>query len=294
MNFPLEKIAIIGVGMIGGSFGLALKNNQVVREIVGCGRTEKNLQNAIAGGAIDRYVLDPVQAVDGADLIVFAAHNKSFAETLERIAPALKKGAVVTDVGSVKAPIVELGEKLTPQGCYFVGAHPIAGKEKSGSINLVEDLFRDRRCILTPTENTDPGALALVRKVWEQIGAIMIEFDPQHHDRVLAAISHLPHLVAYTLVNAVGELGKKDDEVMLFPAGGFGDITRIASSNPEMWRDIFLMNHHAMVEVIDVFLGKLQRLRGEIENDDGEALLKDFTAAKKTRETILVHGRPGG
>lgn len=294
MNFPLAKVAIIGVGMIGGSLGLALKQNKVAREIVGCGRTEKNLQNAVAGGAIDRYVLDPAQAVADAELIFFAAHNKAFAETLKLIGPALKKGAVITDVGSVKAPIVEIGERLTPEGCYFVGGHPIAGKEKSGAINLVDGLFTDRRCILTPTTKTDSGALALVRKAWEMIGSIMIEFDPHHHDRVLAAISHLPHLIAYTLVNAVGELGEKDDEVLMFPAGGFGDITRVASSNPEMWRDIFLMNREAVVEVIDVFLGKLQRLRGEINSEDGEALFKDFAMAKKTRETILVHGTPGG
>jgi prephenate dehydrogenase len=210
----------------------------------------------------------------------------SIAAMTERIAPALAPGAIVTDGGSVKGEIVASCEPLMPAGTHFVGGHPIAGTEKSGVDASFSTLYVNRRCILTPTPNTDPVALAKVKKMWRIAGSEVVLMDTDKHDRVLAAISHLPHMVAYALVNAVGDYDRFDESILKYSAGGFKDFTRIASSDPAMWRDIALMNRDGIVELTDFFTAYLSELRTLVVNGDAEGLQEFFAKSKEKRDAI--------
>lgn len=281
-----NRMAVVGVGLIGGSLARILREKGEVGEIVGIGRTEKNLLRAVELGVIDRYSQDPCEGVRGADLVFLATPVRSIAAVLERIAPSLSTGCIVTDGGSVKASVVAECEPLMPPGTHFVGGHPIAGTENSGVNASFSTLFQGKRCIVTPTPRTDGQALATVIRMWESAGSEVIRMEPEKHDRIVAAISHLPHMVAYSLVNAVEGYDRLDESILSYSAGGFRDFTRIASSDPAMWRDIALTNRSALLEMMDFFSGYFGSLRFLVESGDGPGLERFFAESKKSRDAI--------
>jgi prephenate dehydrogenase len=283
----IKKLAVIGVGLIGGSLARVLREKGAVGEVVGIGRGEANLKRGVELGVLDSYCLDAREGVRGADLVFVATPVCSIPTVVAEIAPYLAPGAIVTDGGSVKEFVVEACEPLMPQGTYFVGGHPIAGTEHSGVDASFASLYQGKRCILTPTGRTDPGALAKVVEIWKLAGSTVPLMDPVQHDRVVAAISHLPHMVAYSLVNAVDGYDRFGGELLSFSAGGFRDFTRIASSDPVMWRDIALTNRDAILETMDFFAGYLARLRSMVENGDSGALESFFLNSKQKRDAIL-------
>ncbi|MEK9142425.1 MAG: prephenate dehydrogenase/arogenate dehydrogenase family protein, partial [Nitrospirota bacterium] len=241
MAVHFKQVAIIGVGLIGGSLGMILRRKALADHVVGVGRRVENLKTAVALGAIDRYVADPQEGVRGADLVVLATPVDTYERHLQEWAHCLAPGAIVSDVGSVKGTLVERSETAMPTGVHFVGAHPIAGKEKTGVAAGSDQLFKGARCILTPTTRTDQTALDRVRQLWEEAGSIVLLMDPHLHDQILGAVSHLPHVAAFALMNALAEL--RDQQVPSLDlaghsGGGLRDTTRIAASSPEMWRDI--------------------------------------------------------
>lgn len=283
----INRLAVIGVGLIGGSLARVLRERGAVGEIVGIGRGESNLRKAVELGVIDRYAFDPGAGVAGADLVFLATPVCSIADITAQIAPHLAPGAVVTDGGSVKGDIVAACEPLMPAGAHFVGGHPIAGTEHSGVEASFSSLYEGRRCIITPTPRTDRDALAKVVRMWEIAGSDVVIMDVEKHDRVLAAISHLPHMVAYALVNAVEGYDRFEESILRYSAGGFRDFTRIASSDPVMWRDIALMNREAVVEMMDHFSSYFRTLRELVAKGDGEGLEQFFRESKESRDAIL-------
>lgn len=283
----INRLAIIGVGLIGGSLARVLREKGEVGEIVGIGRGEANLKRAVELGVVDCYTTDPCAGVRDADLVFLATPVCSIAATVERIAPFLAPGCVVTDGGSVKEGIVAPCERLMPAGTHFVGGHPIAGTERSGVDASFATLYRGKRCILTPTATTDEEALRKVARMWEIAGSEVILMDVLKHDRVVAAISHLPHMVAYSLVNAVEGYDRFDESIIKYSAGGFRDFTRIASSDPDMWRDIALMNRDAILEMMDSFSSYFAELRSLVEKGDGEGMRRFFEESKRSRDAIL-------
>ena len=282
----IRRMAIIGVGLIGGSLARILREKGEVGEVVGIGRGAANLARAVELGVIDRYEHDPAAGVAGADLVFLATPVCTIADIVRQIAPALAPGCVVTDGGSAKGEIVAACEPLMPPGTFFVGGHPIAGTEKSGVEASFATLYQGRRCIITPTQRTDPAALAKVVNMWELAGSEVALMDVVKHDRVLAAVSHLPHMVAYSLVNAVGEYDGCDEKIIKYSAGGFRDFTRIASSDPVMWRDIALQNRASILEMMDYFADYFARLRRLVANGDSAGLEEFFTSSRSHRETI--------
>jgi prephenate dehydrogenase len=278
---------VVGVGLIGGSLARALRQQGAVAEIVGIGRGEENLRRAVELGVIDRWTADPEEGVAGADMVFLATPVCTIVPLVARLAPLLAPGAIITDGGSVKEEIVRGCEPLMPTGTFFVGGHPIAGTEHSGVEASFATLYQGRRCILTPTGSTDPAALEKVRLMWQLAGSEVVVMDPHKHDRVVAAISHLPHMVAYSLVNAVGGYDRFDENILTYSAGGFRDFTRIASSDPAMWRDIALMNREAVLEMMDYFNRHFDRLRQLVEAGDGAGLQGFFQESKASRDAIL-------
>jgi prephenate dehydrogenase len=240
-------------------------------------------------GAIDRYVADARDGVQDADLVILATPVDTYDRHLKAWASALKAGAIVSDVGSVKGALVELAEKLVPSHVRFVGAHPIAGREKTGVAAGSLDLFQGTRCILTPTSRTDPDALRLIKELWEAAGSQVFVMDPFVHDQVLGAVSHLPHVAAFCLVNALTDIGEQtapELDLLAYSGGGLRDTTRIAASSPEMWRDIFVWNRDNLVRMIDVYEAHLRRLKHLIQAGDGPGLEKELERAKQVREKL--------
>ena len=283
----IERLAVVGVGLIGGSLARVLREQEAVGEIIGIGRGEANLRKAVELGVVDRYVTDIRAGVEGADMVFLATPVRTITGLVENIAASLSPGCIVTDGGSVKEEIVVQCERLMPPGTFFVGGHPIAGTEHSGVEASFSSLYRGRRCIITPSPETDKKALDIVVRMWQLAGSEVVLMDAAKHDRVLAAISHLPHMVAYALVNAVGGYDRFDESILNYSAGGFRDFTRIASSDPVMWRDIALMNRDSLLEMMDFFSKYLLQLRGVIERGDGAALEEFFARSKEQRDAIL-------
>lgn len=279
-----QKIAVLGVGLIGGSLAMVCKQKGLAKLIVGYGRRPGNLKKAVKLGIIDRFFQDLHETVKGADLIVMATPVGQFEALASEMAPALSKEAIVTDVGSVKGGLVTRLERLLPNGSRFVGAHPIAGKEKTGVEAASATLFVGAQCILTPTERTNPSALESVKALWEATGSKLVLMDPVQHDQVLAAVSHLPHLAAYALVNTVLETKVQGQEVLPFSAGGFRDFTRIAASSPEMWRDICLLNRDPILGMIEAYEKTVARLKQLIRQGDGKGLEAEFKRARQARD----------
>ena len=282
----IRRLAIIGVGLIGGSLARILRECGQVGEVIGIGRGRANLERAVELGVIDRFSHDPVDGVAGADLVFLATPVCTIADLVQKIAPGLAPGCIVTDGGSVKGEIVASCEPLMPPGTFFVGGHPIAGTEKSGVDASFATLYQGRRCILTPTPDTSPEALAKVQRMWEIAGSDVILMDTFKHDRAMGAVSHLPHMVAYSLVNAVGEYDRCDENLLKYSAGGFRDFTRIASSDPIMWRDIAVMNRDALLEMMDFFAGRFADLRRLVESSDSQGLEQFFASSKEYRDGI--------
>ena len=287
MSLIIKRLAVIGVGLIGGSFALALRQAGAVERIVGIDSDRSNLELALSLGLIDEIADNACAGVSDADVVFISVPVRSIASVLRSIAHALPPGCVVTDGGSVKAAIVKECDALIPPGCNFVGGHPIAGTENSGAAAAFPGLFKGKRCVLTPGVTSEAKALDTVDRLWTAAGADVCRMEAGHHDRIFAEISHLPHAVAYTLVHAVGTADVEGENVLSYTAGGFRDFTRIASSDPVMWRDISLMNKNALLASIDGFSASLSELRRRIDNDDCDGLTEFFTTAKKFRDGIL-------
>lgn len=283
----INRLAVVGVGLIGGSLARILREKGEVGEIVGIGRGVANLERAVELGVIDRFEHDLKRGVADADMVFLATPVCTIAGIVAEIAPALHCGAIVTDGGSVKEEITVACEKLLQQGTFFVGGHPIAGTEKSGVDASFSTLYKGKRCILTPTGQTDMSALQKVKRMWELAGSEVVLMDPVKHDKVVAAISHLPHMVAYSLVNAVGDYDGCDENILKYSAGGFRDFTRIASSDPVMWRDIAVQNRSAVLEMMDFFAASYAELRALVANSDAEGLERFFKRSRDHRESIL-------
>ncbi|MBF0435335.1 MAG: prephenate dehydrogenase/arogenate dehydrogenase family protein [Magnetococcales bacterium] len=292
MAFYIKRMTVIGLGLIGGSLARALRRKALVGEVVGVNRHRESLERAVALGVIDRFSTDPEDGVRDADLVVVATPVRAIVPTIARAAPGMMRGAVVTDAGSVKGRIVAACEAVMPQGVDFVGGHPIAGTEHSGVEASFATLFEGSRTILTPTEHTAKDALELVTLVWEATGSTVETMDPLHHDKVLAATSHLPHLMAYNIVKTLSDLENDvQSEVFRFAASGFRDFTRIASSDPTMWRDICLENREAILEMIGRFGQDLQTLRDLVHDGNGDALHQIFSQSRATRDRVLKIGK---
>ena len=283
----IPRLAVIGVGLIGGSLALALKAAGAVGEVVGIGRGLENLEKALELGVVDRFTRDLAEGVGEADLVFLSTPVLTLDEVAAAVIPHMKRGAVLTDGGSVKGAVLRAIEPLLPEGIHFVPGHPVAGTEKSGAEAAFATLYKGRRCILTPTVRTDPGALDLVRKAWEAAGSEVVVMEAEKHDRILAAISHLPHMVAYSLVNAVGSYDRYEENILEYSAGGFRDFTRIASSDPTMWRDIALTNREALVEMMERFTAFFVELKEDILLGDGDKLYEFFLRSKRSRDAIL-------
>ncbi len=281
-----ERVVVIGVGLIGGSLAMVLKEKEIAKHITGVGRGVKNLEVARNRGIIDDFTHDAKSAVDGADLIILATPVCNIARILEDISQYLKRGAIVTDVGSVKKSILDDAESIIPKDVHFVAGHPIAGTENSGSDAAFSELFDGRICILTPTRRTDKDALEKIRMLWRQAGSDVIFMDADKHDMILAAISHLPHVVVYALVNTVSRIKDYEEDILDYSAGGFTDFTRIASSSPEMWRDIFLLNRKAILNMIGRFQDGLEQLKRLIESNDAVGLFQELNKAKTVRDSL--------
>jgi prephenate dehydrogenase len=283
----IERLAIIGVGMIGSSLALALKQAGAVGHVVGFGRNQLNLEKGIELGVIDSYQKSVVEAVDGADMVVVAVPLGAMQTVFEQISGAITDNMVITDVGSAKASVVKVAEE-----CFgirvgqFVPAHPIAGAEKSGVEAGVASLYQNRRVILTPLDSTDPAAVARVEGMWLSCGAKIDYLAVEHHDKVLAATSHLPHMLAYSLVNYLSSLNEHD-EIFNYAAGGFRDFTRIASSDPVMWRDVCISNSEALLSFIEGYKNELDQVSTAIRDQDGERLLRLFGKAKSERDLLI-------
>ena len=284
----IQRLCIIGVGLIGGSLARALREAGEVGEVIGCGRGEANLQAAVRLGVVDRYDTDPAHAVAGADVVVVAVPLGAMEAVLRSIVPHLAPEAIVTDVGSAKGSVVaDVARVYGGIPPRFVPGHPIAGTENSGVEASFATLFKRRRVILTPLAETAATAHRLIQQMWELTGAEVVDMGVRHHDAVLAATSHLPHLLAYTLVDTLARLDDRA-EIFRYAAGGFRDFTRIASSDPTMWRDICVANREQLLEMIALFNADLAQLAEAIRNDDPAALLATFQRAKRARDNLYL------
>lgn len=283
-DFSSKRLCVIGVGLIGGSLVRALRQSGCVDEVVGCGRGRENLELAVELGVIDRFEIDPAKAAADADMVVLATPVSGTAGILARIYPVLASDAVVTDAGSTKGSVLQdIRDQLGEIPARFVAGHPVAGTEESGVGASFAELYQGRRVILTPLADTDPEALNRVKAMWEAAGAVTCEMSAEHHDEVLAATSHLPHLLAYGLVDTLATMEERR-ELFAYAAGGFRDFTRIASSSPDMWADIVSANRAALLPVLERYLADMQTLKSAIEKDDRTALLDSFSRAKQARD----------
>ncbi len=278
-----DRIAVLGPGMIGASFSRAMKARGLVRHVVGYARNEEVLKSSVEKGYIDSYETDPALACKDADLVMFSTPAETFVSLAKEISGSLKKGALVIDAGSVKGSLAYNLEALMPDSVHYVPCHPIAGSEMSGPDASSPDLFQGAYCIITPTENTDPGALESVTRLWESLGAHIEELHPMYHDKVYALVSHFPHLVMFAMVNAASEM---DESALRFTGAGFDDSTRIAKSAPSLWRNIFMMNSNNLIDCIDALVDGLGSMRSALSSGDGKTIESALARAQKARISI--------
>ncbi|MEK7703084.1 MAG: prephenate dehydrogenase/arogenate dehydrogenase family protein [Nitrospirota bacterium] len=276
MAILFKQMTVIGVGLIGGSFALAAKKAKLTETVVGYGKKRGDLHKAASMGAVDRFFLKLSKAVESADIIVLATPVATFEPIVSMMAPYLKKGAIVTDVGSVKGELVSKIESLLAGRATFVGGHPMAGLEKSGIQFAKPTLFDKNLTILTPTAMTDSKALKKVAALWEGMGAKVVKLDPKKHDQIMSVVSHLPHLVAYTLMEVFSHPRMTKLDPLPFSAGSLRDFSRVAESSPELWSQIFRLNKTAVIEAIDLYQETLEKLK------------KTILAADKGKETDLL------
>jgi prephenate dehydrogenase len=279
-----ERIAVIGVGLIGGSLASACRGH-IARRVIGLDINQTHLRRAVALGLVDQPG-DLPAGVAEADLVVVAVPVGAMVDVVRAIAPHLAPACIVTDVGSVKGDLVAEVEAEIPHGRAYVAGHPIAGTERSGPEAARADLFRNNLCILTPTSRTSPEAIEHVTRLWEMVGSRVIRMDPLQHDRIFGLVSHLPHVVAYALMRALPSLAEDGEELVQFSAGGLRDFTRIAASDPVMWRDIVLQNRKEVLDAIARFHKVLQRFEEMIRTQDAAGLIAEFQRAKEIREQL--------
>jgi cyclohexadieny/prephenate dehydrogenase len=293
MSVPMfPRLALIGIGLIGGSIALAARRAGVAGHIAISSRTPETLARAEQLKLGDSYDADPAAAAREADCVILSIPVGAVGAITAAIAGGFKPGAIVSDVGSVKASVVAAMKPHIPKGVHFVPAHPVAGTEYSGPDAALVDLFDNRWCILTPPEGTDPAAVETLAAFWRALGANVETMSPEHHDLVLAITSHVPHLIAYNIVGTAADLESvTQGEVMKFSAGGFRDFTRIAASDPTMWRDVFLNNREAVLEMLGRFSEDLTALQRAIRWGDGDALFNLFARTREIRRGIIAAGQ---
>ena len=283
-----ERIALIGIGLIGSSLARVARRDGLAGQVVACARREETLAKARALDLADVFTDDPVAAVADADLVVLCTPVGAYGALARAIGPHLATGAIVTDVGSVKGAAIANIAPHIPAGAHFVPGHPVAGTERSGPEAGFDSLFEGRWCILTPAADCDPDAVERVAELWRHAGMLIELMDVTHHDRVLAITSHLPHLIAYSIVDTVVELEQSTQkQVIKYAAGGFRDFTRIAASDPVMWRDIFLQNSGPVLEMLGRFSEDLARLQRAIRHGEGEVLEDYFTRTRAIRRGVI-------
>ena len=292
MNNTFEKVCIIGLGLIGGSIGLAIKRSNISNQITGYARSNSTLERAIELGLVDSVKNNLQDAVNNSDLVILATPLSTFRELVEEMNPFLKKGCIITDTGSAKLTVIEDLKDILPNGVEFVPGHPIAGTEESGPDAGFAELFDNRWCILTPTEDNNINAVDLVRGFWESIGSKVEIMDAMHHDKVLAITSHIPHLIAFNIVGTANNLANvTEKEVVKYSAGGFRDFTRIAASDPKMWSDIFTYNSDAVLEMLDLFSNDLAKLKAAVIKKDSDLLFSNFEKTREVRKNIIDAGQ---
>ena len=288
MKEPFASVALIGLGLINSSLARVLRDKSPGTEIVGCARSQATLDTSVALGFVDRVTLDPTEAVQGCDLVVLGTPVGTFASLAAQIGPHLAAGAILTDVGSVKGAVVSALAPHLPAGVHLVPGHPVAGTEHSGPEAGFAALFDGRWCILTPPADADPAAVERIAQLWRMAGMTVEVMDVEHHDAVLAITSHLPHLIAYNIVGTVTDLEEETrQEVFKYAAAGFRDFTRIASSDPVMWRDIFLNNRGAVLEMLGRFTEDLSALQRAVRRGDGDYLETLFTRTRAIRRGVI-------
>jgi prephenate dehydrogenase len=286
MALLFNRLVIVGVGLIGGSLGLAARERGLVGEVIGFGRTEANLRVALERGIIDAYTFDPAEAARGTDLLLLAVPVEATGPTAEKFIPFLQPGCVITDAGSTKEQVVNIMERLLPPTLPFVGAHPIAGTEHAGAAAAFATLFERRLCVLTPTARTETAALTRVRALWEGVGMRVELMDVVTHDQVLARVSHLPHMIAFSVMNAVTEAQVAGIDLLAYAGSAFADLTRVAASPVEMWRDICLSNRDAVLAALSEFERALAQLKRYVADGDGEALAAAIDRARTERQRL--------
>ena len=281
-----NRLVIAGVGLIGGSLGLAARERGLIGEVVGFGRTEANIKVALERGIIDSYTFEPAEAAAGADLFLLAVPVAATGRVMAQFIPHLQPGCIVTDAGSVKEQVVTILEQLLPPTLPCVGAHPIAGTEHAGAGAAFASLFEDQLCILTPTATTDQTALAQVRSLWEGVGMRVEEMDMRIHDQVLARVSHLPHMIAFSVMNAMLAKPVSGVDALAYSGSAFDSLTRVAASPVEMWRDICVENRDALLSAVTEFESALAQLKAAIAKGDGEALADAMSQAQTERQRL--------
>ncbi|MBI3757441.1 MAG: prephenate dehydrogenase/arogenate dehydrogenase family protein [Deltaproteobacteria bacterium] len=281
-----NRLIIVGVGLIGGSLGLAAQGRGLVGEVVGFGRTEANLKIALERGIINSYTFDPAEAACGADLLLLAVPVEATRSTIEKFIPFLPSGCIITDAGSTKEQVVRTLEQALPPSLPCVGAHPIAGTEHAGAAAAFATLFEKRLCVLTPTERTDKTALARVRALWEGVGMRVEEMDMGTHDRVLGRVSHLPHLIAFSVMNALLDASVPGIDLLTYAGSAFADLTRVAASPVEMWRDICTSNRDALLVAIEEFAEALSFMKLCVAQGDSAGLEKAINRARAERQRL--------
>jgi cyclohexadieny/prephenate dehydrogenase len=287
-----DRVALIGIGLIGSSISHAIRRGGLARSLVGAARTEATRKTALRLGLVEEAYARPAEAVEGADLVILCVPVGACGPLAREIAPHLAQGAILTDVGSVKGSIVADVAPHVPKTVHFVPGHPIAGTEHSGPESGFADLFDGRWCILTPPTGTSQAAVRRLEAFWKAIGSNVEIMTPDHHDLVLAITSHVPHLIAFNIVNTAAHLERVTaSEVIKFSAGGFRDFTRIAASDPTMWRDVFLNNKAAVIEMLGRFTEDLIALQRSIRYGEGDQLFRLFTEAREIRRGVIQAGQ---
>ncbi len=292
MSVQFERVALIGIGLIGSSLAHVMRREKIATHITGYAKSEATRKAAVQLGLVDSIYATAVSAVKDADLVILCVPVGACGAIAQDIGAALKPGSIVTDVGSVKGAVVRDVAPHLPAGVHFVPGHPIAGTEQSGPASGFADLFLKRWCILTPLPDSNASAVTRLEKFWHSCGSDVELMTPEHHDLVLAITSHLPHLIAYNTVATAADLEEvTDSEVIKYSAGGFRDFTRIAASDPTMWRDVFLNNREAVLEMLGRFSEDLSALQRAIRWGDGETLFNLFSRAREVRRNIIAAGQ---
>ncbi|MFA6451547.1 MAG: prephenate dehydrogenase [bacterium] len=286
-----KHIAIIGIGLLGGSIARTAKKYELVGSVTGCGRNKARLEYALANGIADRVTTDPEEAVRGADLVIVCTPVGLIPDILKRIAGSLEPKTIVTDVGSTKAQIVRAGESAMPEGVSFVGCHPMAGSEESGVEASTDTLFENALCVLTSSDKTNIIALEKLERFWKTLRARVMIMPPDEHDLLVAVASHLPHMVAVALVRSVADITGRHEKALPLLAGGFRDTTRIASGSADMWRDICLENREYIAKVIGQFGTSLNEISEAVLRGDSASLTEIFDSARRFREELPAKGR---